>query len=73
MFIPTYYNTVQIKNNSKKETVMLISIQFQLFTLTDTIPVQYVGLDYSLEIGNHSVSLIMITAYHSYHFNQSLK
>lgn len=29
---------------------MLIGVQFQLCTLTDIIPVQYVGLDHSLEM-----------------------
>lgn len=45
-----------------------------------TVPVIYthryytcVGLDCSLEIRNLSISLIMITAYHSYHFIQRLK
>lgn len=52
---------------------MLIGVQFQLFTLTDSIPVQYVGSDHSLEIRNQSVSLIVINAYHPYHSNQSLK
>lgn len=52
---------------------MLIGVQFQLFTLIDSTPVQHVGPDHSLEIRSQSVSLIVVTASHPYHFNQSFK